>query len=350
MTIYYVAPSSGSDANSGLTPALAWISIQHAFDVAVAGDIVYAWGTENISATVDVDINYGYGAPGHIHFVGVNPSWQEDGTRFKVNAGNVRARCLLFNAIDSVFIRNFEFTSATTTCVEFTPYLPSNNVIFSDCIFRNGVSNGFDSYNRGGNQPVFIRCAFYANGVGAIIHNGQFIFCHVYGNTSHGIHLVGDLNQGFTVFGSIIRNNADDGIRLESFGSSNMLICNSVIDSNLGHGIHDAYNPGSISANPVVIGCRITNNGNAHSDFAVRTAPQGNRFVMGWNYMPGTSATIRRGNYNNINIEPLRIFLSGADTNNISGTDTSGGYNDPSALDFTLATSAWGYNLGVNLL
>ncbi|MEY3368664.1 MAG: hypothetical protein RI973_1819 [Bacteroidota bacterium] len=253
---YYVS-NAGSNANSGLSPAQAFLTIQKGADVAVAGDtVLVANGTY---AGFDFRNKNGTAA---------NPVvFKALGPLVLINSsGPIRS--------DGINIENADFVVVDGFTVNNMPGTGNGvRVVTSDfCVVRNchcdnnakrGIFTGFTN-------DILIENNVCTNSVsehGIYVSNSsdrpviRFNTCH--GNNNIGIHMNGDLSAGgdgiisdAQVYGNILYDNgAAAGINLD--GVEDPLVFNNLIFNNhIGQGIALFQQDGAIPTR----GARIFNN------------------------------------------------------------------------------------------
>jgi len=342
MATYYCYPGLGSGDDDGSSEANAWSTLQRAIDGTDgtqpgAGDVVLCRGTDTLSATVDFDGTAGSGAGGFVIYRGVNSSWVNDGTRFIVDANNGSYHCIKLTS-DYIKIENFDIGNTSEesnqNCVDIGSYAGCDYLVLINCDIHNG---DFGVYigSSGSAGMTLIKCKIRDNadhgfryGSGGFGFN--FHMCSVYNNGGAGLS-VGGANASFNIFGCLIRDNTLNGIQTAS-DSQPINIMNTVI-----HGNSDGIECKSPYFNG--IGLRITSN-------TVGIDSDGLANLVGV-YMPDTgedlaNTTKTTGNYD-------EVLIAGVNTNNLSGTDTDGGYEGSSTDDYNLTDTATLRRLGIDL-
>lgn len=300
MTTYYV-DSAGNDANAGTSAGSgnSWLTLQKAFDTAVAGDLVYIKSDKTYSEQVDIDTNSG-SVTSRIKFVGYTTTIGDggrvtwDGTTY----------CAQTTGMDYLTFQNIIFTGATSYCIDCI----TNSSVgwkFYNCHFTNSAS----TYGRsaGYNYPTnwsFVRCkisGMSSHGIGNSIGTYCCIHdCLIIDNGGHGISgnayfgyfgaITGNIIAGNTSDGinipnvclcSVIRDNTiqgngGDGIDIHGTGNQNIIIENNIITDHSGAG-DVGVRLGTLSGNSVIAAYRnfyynnTTHNsgGDAAGDFDV---------------------------------------------------------------------------------
>lgn len=247
MTTYYVDPAAPGE-NDGSSWTDAWTDTQSAFDTAVAADIVYLRGEQNLSASLDVDTNSGSNA-GYIKFIGCNSSGVVDGTRFVLDGQDNAITGILFNGRSHIYLANFE---AKNCQYGFRGVTNTNNyLLFNNCSAHDNSSHGF--YGSRIQNSTYFRCVSYLNSgsgfyeksySGLIAH----FFCAAHDNSAAGFagsdsaaHTdIGCLSfdntdNGFSarrswslLYNSIADGNGDDGVIIDSGASLSFYLCNRI--------------------------------------------------------------------------------------------------------------------------
>jgi len=341
MATYYCYPGLGSGDDDGSSEANAWSTLQRAIDGTDgtqpgAGDVVLCRGTDTLSATVDFDGTSGSEAGGFVIYRGVNSSWVNDGTRFIVDANNGSYNCIKLTS-DYIKIENFDIGNtseeADRNCVEFGNYSGCDYIVLINCDIHNGYF-GVSTGASGSSGMTLIKCKIRDNANTGFHHTSAGIIfnihmCSVYNNSGAGVYVQGG-GASFNIFGCLIRDNTLNGIR--SSGAQPINIMNTVI-----HGNSDGIECGNLYFNG--IGLRITSN-------TVGIDSDGLANLVGV-YMPDTGEDLANttkitGNYD-------EVLIAGANTNDLSGTDTDGGYEGSSTDDYNLTDTATLRRLEIDL-
>lgn len=344
MTIYYLDPSIGNNANAGTDSGSPWATLQYAVNTIVAGDICYCRGTETLTGAVSVATGSGL-VSATKQFIGVGSSWTEDGSRYVVNANNLRTNCLTFATQDYYTFSNFDLTSATSHCIDGSSYTDPIAITFYNCIIRNSGGNGIRGTQSRLTRANFIKCLIHGNvGHGAEHVDCNFLFCRISNNGAVGIYKTGNFRNAI-VMGCIIVGNAQEGYLQDGFGVDYSVLISNVIDNNGRSGV------GLNAGQALLFGNRITRNGGSTAGYAgIRNnwSTGGGLSYIGWNYLPATGSAF--ANAAVLSGTSIYLLTSGVDTNNLSGTDVSAGYTDPVNYDYNLMTSAWGYSNFIEIL
>ncbi len=337
MTEYYCDADLTTGNNDGSSQANAWQNLQAAIDglngtQPTAGDKILCKGTDSISAAIDVDGNAGTAAS-RLELVGVNGSWAEDGTRFVIDAGDAAINVLAFvGASDYLTIRNFELrdTTGSGNGINIGGYTALEGLILSNVYIHDMGGAGISSGSSGAYSVCAVGCRFEDNGGSGVEMPGvlEAYFCTFKGNSAHGASFIGGKPASappHVFYGCEIHGNGDDGIAHSTFDGTLAVIA-SVVDGNTNAGLD--IDTGGVT----ICGARITENGTG-VDFGSLSS------ALMFSYMPDATedrdnTTKTAGNYEVIHDK------SGADSNELSGTDTDAGYNAPATDDFNLVSGA----------
>ena len=237
MATYYVSAATGSDSDTGLSEALAWLTIDKAMNTVVAGDKVWVKADGNYAELVTIDTVGTEITP--IVFEGYTTT-TGDGGRATITGSSSRANCVVdslsLGAGSGLFyvFKNLRFTAATG--VGFLTDV--NNLVFKNCKFDTNGSDGLSSRtvqceacefssNTGdgvgdtAGAKLFIGCKFYSNinGVsGRVVGvNLVLIGCRFFSNSGANIY-VGVNNALAVVVNCTVdgdSKNSDSGIRVD---------------------------------------------------------------------------------------------------------------------------------------
>ena len=321
MSTYYVDPdATGSDTGAEQTNA--WTSLQRAIDGTngtqpTAGDIVKcrADGTsadETITVLIDIDGNTGTAAA-PIQYVGVNSSWVDDGTQYKIvgDAGTTPVNILSFSSatVDYNQFKNFRVSGASSHGINFSTPGPSYNGLDNVASLDNGGGGvNLQSCNYG----TLFRCLAENNsqqGFYYITANTNICLSVAKDNTGDGIlsYSVG------TIFGCLCHNNAK-GCSGPGVGGA---VINNVFDSNSSIGC-EIY-----GSHTLHFGNRYTNNGTYGLDGNLKSG------VRGYNYYQNNTTA---------NQTDMQNYDAGGEQ--FDQGDTDSGYNSLSGDEFNLTSAA----------
>ena len=300
----------------------ALLSWQPAADLAVAGDIVYLRGQQNVTAQIDFDTNGGTAANGYIRYIGCNASGNVDGTQFVVDGGDNACHGGYINDKDALWFENITFQNCGNS-TSYDGFSSQNtacyNVMFVNCRFNSNAGDGcYVDYPR----AEFHHCSFNANGGVGVQTSGElgrFIGCEAIGNASHGIVVY----HNTTLFGCVIHGNAYEGFK----ATTGVCAINCVFDSNR-RGIE--INSGWFTSSTTVIGCRITN----HSTYQGINMVGTSRCNISHTYFGNNATNVTSDRYIVVPIGDGTVAHAV-----FGGTETDHGYVSPSTDDFNLDTT-----------
>lgn len=301
----------------------ALLSLQPAADLAVAGDIVYCRGTQNIAAVIDFDTNSGT-TTSKIVFVGCNASGSEDGTLFVLDAQDAKSSCVLIASRRDIEFRNFEFKRATGSGFSATNSI-FGRLLLVNCVSHDNGNHGFNSYYSG-DGITFVLCRAYSNG-GAGFYDDyykktQHFLCEAKDNGTYGIRA-----ETVTAVGCLLHNNRSCNL----YSDSDMHAVNCVIDGGNGDGVRT-------NEDSILIGCRITNH-SAAGKKGIVVSTQRVRLLNC--YFGNNTEDVTSGAYDVIPIDgsTTHVVFGGTDTDGTNG-ELLGGYKDIGNDDFNLKDTA----------
>ena len=228
---YYVS-NSGNDSNSGLSWAEAFLSIQAAADIVVAGDLV--WVEDGTYAGFDLR---------NVNGNSTNPiTFQADGNAVLINqSGPIRDDGINIENADWVIIDGFIVNNITGNGNGIRLVL-SDNCIVRNCSCDNNAERGIFT---GFTDDILIENNVCTNSVdehGIYVSNSSdrpiIRYNECYGNNNIGIHMNGDLSAGgdgiisdAQVYGNQLHdNNLAAGINMD--GVENPVVYNNLIYNN----------------------------------------------------------------------------------------------------------------------
>ena len=148
-TSYYLSPT-GSDSNSGMTPAAAWLSPNHAVN---CGDTIIAAASNSYSYA-----NFGFGKWGTVNCAaGNNVAWLTCAT-FDACKINFSASLQPGMEVSASYwgVQGWEIdgTKATGPCFEAWPWTTWNHIIFANNIANGCGLSGFSTSNSGSANSI----------------------------------------------------------------------------------------------------------------------------------------------------------------------------------------------------
>lgn len=207
MTTYYVSAATGNDSDTGLTEALAWLTIDHAMNTIAEGDKVWVKADGNYAELVTIDTVGGSTTP--IVFEGYSSTTGDNG-QATITGSDSRANCVVDSKTAGTIVwyifKNFRFTAATdvgflTDCDKLT---------FKNCKFDNNGSHGLQCRLVGCEK-----CEFSDNTTdGCVVSalGGIFINCKFYSNGQNGLNTFAN-GVSCVAFGCICFDNAVNSIK-----------------------------------------------------------------------------------------------------------------------------------------
>jgi len=333
---YYVS-SSGLDSNAG-TQILPWLTLQHASDVAVAGDIVL--------------VNDGTYA-GFCNWS--NSGTVSDPITYKANGANVIINTRNPNTIDNINIENVDYIIIDGFKIQNSPragvrVVNSLGTVVKNCICSNntkwGIFSGFAKsvqildntcFNSSEEHGIYVSNSNVPNDAPIIRGN----IC--YGNYQNGIQLNGDLYSGGDgiISDALIENNVlhDNGWK----GFSLISVQDSIIRNNI------IYNNGTRNAGA----------GGIHLvDEPGTSVYSSNNLVVNNTIIEPRIAGIRIGSgsanntvFNNVVVSSSQIVDEDGGnyidtTSNAKSSSTSGLFVNPTINDYHLSNSSIAKDLG----
>jgi len=228
---YYVS-NTGNDSNNGLTPATAFLTLQHAADIVIAGDIVrVANGTY-----VGFDLRNKSGTS-------TNPiTFMATGNNVVINQkGPIRDDIINIENADYVIIDGFTARDAPGNG-NGVRVVESDHCVVRNCFCDNNAERGIFT---GFTDDILIENNVCTNSIdehGIYVSNSSdrpiIRYNECYGNNSIGIHMNADADAGgdgiisdAQIYGNILHdNNGAAGINLD--GAVNAVIYNNLIYNN----------------------------------------------------------------------------------------------------------------------
>ena len=260
MAVKYCDLDLGTGLNDGSSEANAWQTLQAMAD----GHSQNGWanrclikGADTLSTPVDFDTNNGSTAI-PIWYVGVDASWNEDGTRFVADGNATASVCIHVNGRTGLRFLNMEVTGSTGAGIQADTAM---NYYFGlqNAYVHNNAGYGLeDGQNVDGTsrlqRNLIVNCRFENNLEGMIVPHYTGMFnCRFMHNTNNGIKYHAT-RHAVSYYSCIFHGNGLDGCDLS--GLHNVVV-NCVLDGNGSDGLflRNYYNS-------IILGNRITNNGN----------------------------------------------------------------------------------------
>jgi len=368
---YYVS-NSGNDANTGLNLANAFLTIQHASDIIIAGDTVFVENGTYVGFDLR-NVNGTVGSP--IVFKGI-------GNSVLINqSGPIRDDGINVENADYVVIDGFISNNMPGNGNGIRLVL-SDNCIVRNCVCDNNAERGIFT---GFTDDITIEHNVCTNSIdehGIYVSNSSdrpiIRFNECYGNNNIGIHMNGDLSEGgdgiisdALVYGNILHdNNGAAGINMD--GLQNPTVYNNLIYNNhSSQGIALFQADGAI----VTIGAKIYNNtiivpSDGRWGILVQSGANINTEIYNniiinqhaWKGCIAVEDTVQfKSDYNILNDkmsdsgDGSTISLSawqalGYDSNSQLANDLASIFVDPTLDDYQLATGSQAIDAGTNLV
>jgi len=309
---YYVSAATGNDSDTGLTEALAWLTVDKAMNTVAAGDKVWVKADGNYAELATIDTVGTATAP--IVFEGYTTA-PGDGGRATITGSSSRANCVadgLAAGTDIFYaFKNLRFTAATgvgflTDC---------NQITFKNCKFDTNGSSGLQcrlvgcegcefSSNTNGvedtvGSKVFIGCRFYSNTYGIVSSNAGFatvlIGCTFFSNSAVNIY-VGGANSLHVIANCTVDGDAKDsnsGLELDN-NTGFLTVLNTVLyDCVTGYSSPGNMGERVISRNNCVNGNTTAYTNATTFTGEVISAPAFVDEVAGADYHPDTGSPLR---------------------------------------------------------
>lgn len=333
MATYYVDPAA-TGLNDGSSWENAFTSLQTPATTAVASDIVYCRGTQQLSTGILLQAS-GHTISGLINFIGCNASGVDDGTRFVLDGNSVATNCLLSDGGSYSRFANFEIKGATANGVDDATS-DSFTVTFINCKFHSNGGIGFDGASWV--NANFFKCVFINNGSHGCQCNysgtGKYLFCSFLDNTGYGYYQYINVAYICVFIGCIFSGNST-GASLDYGG---WVMFNCIFDGNVAHGINSDFS--GCYRGTLLVGNRITNNGS----YGIYDSTIG--------YFVGTAAfNFFDGNTNGavngyVKLDEGSFIENGVNTNLLTGTQ---GYVNAENGDYNLTADATMRRVAVTL-
>lgn len=325
MATYYV-DSAAAGANDGTSWTDAWTAISSSAGSG-SGDIVYVRGTQTLSTPLTPSGTTSSNTP--TRWIGCNASGVADGTLAVLDGNSTASSCLSLASASAshTWWQNFECKNATGVGV--TANVNGFGLVLQNIYANNNGGDGFS----GMVQSYFSLCRSSTNtsdGYANMGSNCHFHFCVADNNTALGWTGGGGFR---TMVSCLSYGNGNDGIGYTS--DSTLYQCTSSGNSS------DAFtNSGS---KVMLYGCRATGSG----AYGLNTS------ATRWNmlnacYMPNTGEDLVNASGKNNNTIYETESITALD-NQLSGTDTDGGYTSSAGDNYNLDSAAFGYSVQIDL-
>ena len=243
MATYYVSAATGNDSDSGLSEALAWLTIDKGMNTVAAGDKVWVKADGDYVEKPIIDTAGTNIAP--IVFEGYTAT-PGDGGRATITRNGAAPNCLTgsLGTADIFYVfKNFRFTSPLANTYVIS--LNGNYVTFKNCKMdsASGGGGGVNGYGLlcescefssigsngvevGGKGGIFIDCIFYSiGGYGLYHNNGSLVLiCCTFFANGNAIYS-GATEGNVVVFNCTIDGNSKVTQTGLDFGNTTGLLC-----------------------------------------------------------------------------------------------------------------------------
>lgn len=332
MTTYYVDPDA-TGMEDGSTWDDAWVTMQDAVDGSngtqpTAGDTVLMRGEEASYSTVSLNGSAG-STSGRVAFVGVNASGTEDGTRYVIDGSSHMSYGMQLDQ-DYIELRNIEIKDCNSHGFYKANYSAADFLLMNNCYIHDNSGYGYYAGASGTRYGHFIACRFEGNTSSGWFGNGVLQGC-ISKSNDHGFYVSG--SQPTIVFIDCMAiANTGNGWRMDYYGNDFTVLHNCVADGNGTAG----YSRTSNGVLDVLSGMRLTENGTG-----IECSSSSSITSIVDCYMP--ASTEDRDNTTNLDITAglsSQLTFNGSNTNDFSGTDSGGGYENAASGDFQTASTA----------
>lgn len=311
---YYVDPENGSDGNGGASTGDAWATLQYALDNAGADQLIacrhYASPDETLAASINMDVS------ANQRIIGVNGSWEDDGTRYELDGNSAAANGLdLAGTSDEAIIINFEIYGTTSSGINLDGGVDRAKII--DTYIHDCGSYGVQGAATADNTLCFRVIAENNSSEGIRLGiEGLCILCRTNDNSNSGIGLQ---QNGSEAILCLSYENGAQGVSGADVGYG-VFFC--TCHANVSYGINNG------AQGPVAMYNRVTGHAGA-GDIGIRFTDNG--AMEDWNYVQGNDTDISNSGYSRGNSVTV-------------GTD---GYTNAAGGIFTLLSTATWRNLEV---
>lgn len=341
MATYWVNPLATSGNNDGSDYANAWTALEYApaglnGTAPVAGDVVNCVPgggiDETISTAISFNGNAGNNTAGRVTYRGYSSA----GNRYRISGGGIATYCMDLDS-DWLCLENLEIRDASSHGAYIATYTACDNLLVNNCWFHSNGGDGFASVGSNSTRyALFARCMFTDNTGNGWHGDGMVLGCLAEGNTGTGFYQLSS-HPTTTFIDCLSFGNSQYGFWLRGYGQDFYLLHNCVADSNT---LGGANFTGGLTG--VVSGCRLTANGfgadgTAGVDLLDCYMPASGQDRDNTTNLPGTTYITQIDNAQN---------TYPTNSNDLSGTDTDGGYVGGSPnFDYQTTTSATLHNV-----
>jgi hypothetical protein len=316
---YYCHLGLATGDDNGTTSANAWRTLQKAVDGTngtqpTAGDMVLVYNQETTTANVDFDGPNGTRAGGYVKFVGVNSSWVNDGTRFKIAAGTGVERAIVGTS-EYLWIENAELCDADQWGI-FN--LGTGSMVIRCYIHDNGLDGIYIT-----NTTVSVlNCKSSSNGRHGIFYstqNSYFEYDTLIQNANCAIDFDDQTYQ--TVKNCIIHDNGNGYTQIRGVGNSSKII-NNVIDGT------DQTNDTGLTFSATCFGAKVVGNRFTNMNLGIKGV--GTIGEMKYNYFDDNTTDT---------LVCAKLSDPGISSTNLFNLDVDDGYTNVGAHNFSIKAS-----------
>jgi len=308
---------------------------------AASNDVnIYMYGTATITAQLDLDAAVGGSTNTRWRLIGVNSSYEEDGTRAVITTASSITSLIKITTIDYLEFRHIDFdgNSNATYCIYAAANGDGRYTTFDDCLIHDADGVGI-YYN--GYGPTLIRCDVYSNNTAGFYSSSttyyvQLIASSFRDNGSRGIYTV--LTHSF-IQGCKVYGNGSNGMEVK-IANDYVAITGCTFYGNTLDGVDITL----ASDNLVVVNCTSVNNGGYGYNFDTSTA--GGIAFFGYNHASSNTS----GHYQiSANNPTDASFVSFKNGNNVNGTQSASQlFVDADNGDFRIKIDSELWGAGIN--
>lgn len=273
--VYFIDPTDGSDANTGLSIAQAWENLSKINDIVVpASDTMVIVAidprdTIDLTSTVSITVS-GTGTDANLIVDGRSPEWSQPNDTATIRNTGSQQHTILFEAARYLTFQNLIMDGVDTTNIafQFAPILTTDfaeYITIQDCEIKRfnwGIFYSCDSVDNNGHiaqnntifdigwHPIAVYKATANTGTGtnnniSVLNNPLSDWHRTSGATGYGV-IVRNQSNGVTIDGNTLTNNTTGdaaGIGIEQATqngtrySTNLVIKNNILNLNTHPGI-----------------------------------------------------------------------------------------------------------------
>jgi len=293
-------------------------------------------GSETLGGQQDINTGGGSSTT-RLRFIGVNSSWEEDGTRAVITTSSSITSLVKITDVDYFEFRHIDFdgNSNATYCFTTAAITDAWNTAWVDCLFHGAVSDGIytPSY-----YQDFIDCEIYSNGQDGIGNNGNAYYwhvvnCKIHDNNRHGVYG----KFGYALFaGTSFYNNGQGAVDGSGFAALSPTATYTFISNVFYNNYADGFEAAAGALGWTLLNNTSVDNGGYGFNFASTSEGAINFFA--YNHASGNSS----GHYQIGTSNPTDAsFVNFKQGNNINGTQSASQlFVDADNGDFTPKTGS----------